>query len=546
MSLILKALREHAFSQPDAPALEEGTGDLARSLTYAGLLQLVEATATQLMDHALTCRGAPDTAREDAPPVVGLLADNGIDWVVADLAALQAGLTMVPLPAYFSTAQLFHTIQAAGITLMLLDDAGTMALQAPLFADMDMWTTDLAIGSLHAVRLKPDTGCHHAALPSGESAQAGFPIPPGTQKITFTSGTTDAPKGVCLGIEAMDQVASSLLSVISNNLLTGPDGHQPWSQARHLCVLPLATLLENSAGVYLPLMAGATCLLPPLAQVGLAGSSGFDVVKQLSTMASMRATSAILVPQMLTAQVAIIKAGMPVPESLRYLAVGGGSVSPLLLAQANKMGLPVVEGYGLSECASVVALNQVETNRYGSVGKPLPHVRVTIADDGEVIVHGSHFLGYLGSISPINGNGLATGDIGYLDKDGFLFITGRKKSMFITAFGRNVAPEWVERELTAQPGLLQAAVFGEARATNVALIVPHPLMSHSAIATAVANANQNLPDYAQVGEWIITSTPFSQGNGLLTHNGRLRRSAIYHAYAEKLEPQRDKDINAIL
>jgi len=513
MSRTLDAIRGYARTQPDAVALEAGTGAELRSVTYAELVQLIDAQA----------------ARFEPATVLGLLADNSIDWVVADLAALQAGVVVVPIPAYFSEVQLQHTILAAGINLILMDTLGAAALQSAAFFNATINATDNVVGSLRAYRVMPDS--EHPSQP--------YPIPPGTQKITFTSGTTDAPKGVCLSLDAIEQVALSLLSVIPAELTTT-------THARHLCVLPLATLLENIAGVYLPLLAGATCLLPPLAQVGLNGSSGFNVVTQLSAITTLRATSAILVPQMLTAQVIALSAGMPCPTTLRYLAVGGGSVSPDLLRKAIGLGLPVVEGYGLSECASVVALNQVNSNRSGSVGRPLPHLQVTIADDGEIIVHGTHFAGYLGGISPASSIGLKTGDIGFLDEDGFLFITGRKKSMFITAFGRNVAPEWIERELLAQAGILQAAVFGEARASSIALIVPHPSASHAAIEAAIAAANAVLPDYAKVGEWRCARTPFTHDNGLLTHNGRLRRLVIYRAYADELEPPHTKEFNAIL
>lgn len=109
--------------------------------------------------------------------------------------------------------------------------------------------------------------------------------------------------------------------------------------------------------------------------------------------------------------------------------------------------------------------------------------------------------------------------------------------MFITSFGRNVAPEWVERELTVMPAIAQAAVFGEAQPWNAAVIVPRPLPGkdmQAALAEAVAAANQALPDYAQVKKWIVAGEPFSPQNGLLTTNGRLRRGEILARYQAEI------------
>lgn len=103
--------------------------------------------------------------------------------------------------------------------------------------------------------------------------------------------------------------------------------------------------------------------------------------------------------------------------------------------------------------------------------------------------------------------------------------------MFITSFGRNVSPEWVESTLTHQAGVLQACVIGEARPFNVAVVVAHPQLSAEQVAQAIAQANLDLPDYAQVGDVVFAHQPFSPHNGQLTANGRLKRDAIVEAYS---------------
>jgi len=130
----------------------------------------------------------------------------------------------------------------------------------------------------------------------------------------------------------------------------------------------------------------------------------------------------------------------------------------------------------------------------------------------------------------------ATGDMGHLDEAGFLYIEGRKKHIFITSFGRNVSPEWVEREFSIEPAIAQICVFGEAKPFNVAVIVVRDGFGvKKNIVNAVAKANLRLPDYAQVRHWVIAGEPFTIENGLWTGTGRARRSAIYASYQALLD-----------
>lgn len=172
--------------------------------------------------------------------------------------------------------------------------------------------------------------------------------------------------------------------------------------------------------------------------------------------------------------------------------------------------------------------------RPGSVGRPLPHVRLTISKDGEVLIAGQPFAGYLGE-QPTAEECWPTGDLGELDGDGFLYLRGRRRNIFISAFGRNIAPEWVERELTLEPEIAQAAVFGEARPFSVAVIVPHTDISLPQIEAALQRVNRSLPDYARVSRWIMADAPFSTSNRLLTGTGRIRRDAILEQYKQTID-----------
>jgi long-subunit acyl-CoA synthetase (AMP-forming) len=132
--------------------------------------------------------------------------------------------------------------------------------------------------------------------------------------------------------------------------------------------------------------------------------------------------------------------------------------------------------------------------------------------------------------------------LGYFDADGFLHLSGRRKNMFITSYGRNVSPEWVEAELCDERSIAQAAVFGESRPWNVAVLVPRPTATAEQLAAAVDAANRRLPDYARVGDFIIATEPFAPGNGQLTTNGRNRRTAIWNRYCPELDALYDEQL----
>lgn len=485
MSAALQALRARAGAR-GASRLLSGT-DEAESCADA-------ARRVEELERALRVEGVR---------VLAIAADNAPDWALLDLAAQAAGIATVPLPPFFSPNQVAHVIGDSGADAIAADGPGSIPLLALPTRFVRELTPALAL-------LKLD------ALP-GVAA-----LPPGTAKISYTSGTTGTPKGICLTQHAMDTVARSLAAATRDLGIR-----------RHLCLLPLATLLENIAGIHAPLVAGAEIALPGLDEVGLEGASGVDIDRLVRCIGRYRPDSLILLPQLLAGLVGAVERGARLPSSLRFVAVGGGVVGRTLLDRADRAGIPVYEGYGLTECASVVALNTPQARRAGSVGRPLPHCRVRIAADGEVLVAGATMAGRLGDGAMTSGE-IATGDIGRLDAEGFLHIEGRKKNVLITSYGRNVSPEWVEAELTATNSIAQAALFGDGRPFNVAVVVPAPGVPASAVERDVGRVNGRLPDYARVGRWILAADPFTPRNGALTANGRLRRDAIGALHADAI------------
>ena len=219
---------------------------------------------------------------------------------------------------------------------------------------------------------------------------------------------------------------------------------------------------------------------------------------------------------------------------LKMVAVGGAAVGTKLLTQARALGIPAYEGYGLSEGASVQTLNLPGADRPGSVGRALPHADLRVAADGEVELRDNMFLGYLGDPRPVP-DWWPSGDMGHIDDAGFLYISGRKKNLLITGFGRNVAPEWVETALRGEPAIGQAVVYGEGMSALCAVLWPsrHDL-DDAVLQAAVEAANAGLPDYARVGLWLRARADFSPETGLATTNGRPQRGAIWRAHEAAL------------
>lgn len=471
---------------------------------FGDMLHALETTPTRVLGSSGSLDGAAlracalaiaDALQACGARVVASRLDNGPDWLALDLALRALGLVHVPIPTFFSATQTTHALRHSGAQRLVVADDG------PPAAD--------------AVRLAP--GLLARILATGHT-----PLPAGTACITFTSGTTGQPKGVCIDAPALLTVAGALV-----------DASRPLAPARHLCLMPLSTLLENVSGLYSALLSGADIAVPPLAEVGYSGAAGLDVTRLVACLHRYAPHSVIVFPQLLLALVNAAEQGVALPQTLRFVAVGGGRVGPALLARAAALGMPVFEGYGLSECVSVVALNRPGAVRPGSVGRPLPHARVSVAD-GELHVEGVRCLSYLGEEAPSPGP-IATGDLGHVDEEGFVHVTGRRKHMFITSFGRNVSPEWVESELLQHPLFAQAVVLGEGRPFNVAIAwLRHPDADAVTVQRALDAVNAGLPDYARVARIIRAGRPFSATAGFLTDNGRPRRGVIAHAHADAI------------
>ncbi len=442
------------------------------------------------------CRSLEKILQQENIRLLALHAENGPSWVVADIVCQRMNISLVPLPTFFSPLQLKSVIELCQVDNLLTDNPES--LQALI---------DSKVSPEHIATGLQLCGVKHQLAESAVYPQE-------TGKITFTSGSTGNAKGVCLSNRQLLSQAETLAETLG---IKAP---------RHLCLLPLSTLLENVAGVYAPLLAGGEVILPALAEMGYRGSRLLEPGKMLGLIQQVQPDTIIVIPELLKLLVSAAKTGWQIPSSFKFIAVGGSKVGKALLKEAWSLGLPVYEGYGLSECASVVSLNSPAERLDGSCGKPLPNVSLKIVD-GEIRVSGNAMLGYVNQPETWYQDTIKTGDLGYLDDRGFVHLEGRNKNILISSYGRNISPEWPESELLANPMLQDVVVYGDARPYCVALIsCRNPALNNLLIQQWIDQVNSGLPDYAQIKAWHRLSQNLGAIPGLLTANGRPCREAI--------------------
>jgi acyl-CoA synthetase (AMP-forming)/AMP-acid ligase II len=256
----------------------------------------------------------------------------------------------------------------------------------------------------------------------------------------------------------------------------------------------------------------------------------------LASFEEVQPSTAVLVPQLLSGLVAQLEARkIRAPRSLRFVAVGGARVSEILTARAWDLGIPVHEGYGLTECCSVVALNRPGRRKVGTVGEPLPGLDVRI-EEGNIIVNGPTIMdGYLHG--PRDEGPWRTGDLGELDENGFLSVTGRTDNLLVTANGRNISPEWIEAMVMGDPRIAACVLLGHGMSYLGVLLIPSLhgeewLMEspRAHILLWLERICIDAPTYAVPKDYVVCPAAQAKSIGLLSANGRVVREAALTIY----------------
>ena len=317
---------------------------------------------------------------------------------------------------------------------------------------------------------------------------------------------------------------------------------------RYLSLVPLSLLIEQVTAAYMTFLDGGTLVfLPP--ELPLLGDSGATTAALMPHLQAAKPTALTLPPAMVQALLMASRGLSQAPLQQRcqrlfgqdtapFIACGGAPVSPQVLSELQALGVPVYEGYGLSENSSVVAWNSPGRFKVGTVGQPLDHVQVQLGADGELLVKSSSlFAGYANadpSSCEVDAQGwLHTGDLAQVDGEGFIRILGRKKNLIITANGRNVAPEWVESRYKSLDCVEQAVLFGDGlEALHGVFVVPSGVPLREARARIEAFGAANLSQVERVDHVMTVHGDAALYERCFTVTGRPRRDVIRTCYLE--------------
>ncbi|HEX4130762.1 MAG TPA: AMP-dependent synthetase/ligase [Pirellulales bacterium] len=489
-----------------------------------------------------------------------LVSPNRYEWLVTDLGIQTAGAVHVPVHASLSGAQIAFQIADSGAKVIVVSSAEQAEKLAPHAAALPAGTRLVTFDA--GVQSWPghDFLRFEELLATSRDDFAPASIAPGDlATILYTSGTTGEPKGVML---SQNNLASNAISATSAFGPRAGDVRLNW--------LPLSHIFARTCDFYTWLVQGCELVLADSPETAVPQCAEFH-----PTLVNGVPYFFERVMRLLQQSPAADRPGALAEIFGGRLRAGiaGGAALPAHVGEFyERNGVTLLEGYGLTETSPVISTCTTTANKRGTVGPPIAGVEVRIADDGEILTRGPHvMLGYwhrpADTAEILRDGWLYTGDLGEIDADGFLKITGRKKELIVTAGGKNISPIALESLLAAEPLIHQAVVIGDGRNYLTALIVPDPATLRAAIIERripVTNAAEALASdevrklyakrirermagvsrYEQIGDFILLDRAFTVESGDLTPTLKLRRSAIARKYADKIEAMYAKKADA--
>ena len=553
--LLFKAV-DRGGDRPCVGAKRDGAYSM---ISYNVLRRRVEELATFFYDQGL--------AKGDR---IAVVSENRPEWVLTYLAAVCSGWIVVPVDKDLREHEIRHLLHFSGARVLVggREDLRELAAPepgaetAPLVVAMDEQVRDRDLTFAEAL-------AHGAGrLDQGDRRFADATVTPqDVAVLIFTSGTTGAPKGVMLTHE----------NIVSN--IMGTSWHVSIAHDDVLLsVLPLHHTYESTAGFLTALYQGASvCYAEGLRRI-------------VDNLTETRATVMLGVPALFEAMYRRLEAGMAqqgqvkmalarglagaggklvgdgfrrrvfrklherLGGRLRLLISGGAAINPEVSRGFRKLGIDFVQGYGMTEFAPIISVNRIENFKDGSAGLPLPNAEVKIEQE-EILVRGPCVMkGYYRNPSAtqeaLADGWLHTGDLGYFDRDGFLFISGRKKSVIVTPNGKNVYPEEVEAVLDQSEFVLESLVWGgpdeDPSLTEVqAIVVPDSEAFDRAfqvdgwdeeralevISREVRTCNHHLAGYKRIKKFVIRREEFEK-----TTTRKIKR----YLYTAKSKPLRKR------
>jgi long-chain acyl-CoA synthetase len=402
---------------------------------------------------------------------VAILSENRFEWLITDHAILSSGAADVPLHAPLSPKQVEYQVghsEARGIIVSgqaqadkVFEVLGNLPSLEFLISFDKIDVPDCRLKTLTWQGLKHRSGTvndeeiahREAALDEASLAT-----------IIYTSGTTGNPKGVML---THGNLLCNAKSTCDISFVSTDDVLMSWLPYSHIYARTVDHYLTSIGGLTVVLAESVDTLMDNIKQVQPTWLTAVPRVYEkvwnaVGTLDLETRTSAL---------------GTIFGARVKQLTSGGAPLPRYIAEGFFESGIPLLEGYGLTETSPVIAFNSIENYRLGSVGQALGDVEVKISDAGEILTKGPHVMtGYWknpdATAETIIDDWLHTGDVGRLDEDGYLFITDRMKDLFVTSAGKNIAPAELERILSRDEYIDQAVVYGDGRQFVSALIVP--------------------------------------------------------------------------
>jgi long-chain acyl-CoA synthetase len=534
---------------------------------------------------------------------VALVSESRPEWVVSDLAILTAGAVTVPVYPTLSAPQLRFIVAetaarfaivstSAQVAKLQQERQGLEALEAVILMDGDAAADGFRILTLDGVSaagrdaLSADPGLAARHEASARAIDAGC-----LATIVYTSGTTGDPKGVMLTHRN-----------IMSNVLATPDVFPLDDRDTIMSFLPLSHVFERVVlyrclydGVTVYFAEALTTVARDLERVRPTVMTGVPRVYEKVHTALQDGMARLPQPRRALAAWGVgvgyeraraALAGRPVSGwlglqhavadhlvlskmrarmggRLRYLVSGSAPLSAKVGEFFFAIGLPVIEGYGLTESSPCITANSLAAPRLGTVGRPLRGVEVRIAGDGEVLARGPNIMqGYYKhpdvTAEAIEDGWLHTGDIGQLDADGYLTITDRKKDLIVTSGGKKIAPQPLENQLKLDPLVAEAVLIGERRKFPAALLVPDfarleswarekgvafvsraELVARPEVARRYQEildaVNVTLAQFERIKRFAVLPTEFTMERGELTPTMKVRRAVVEERWRGVIE-----------
>ena len=490
---------------------------------------------------------------------IGILAENSVDWLTADLAILAAGAVDVPIHAPSAPAQVEYQLRHSGCLAVVVNNqtqANKVLANLDSLPDLRFLVSFEPIEASDRIENLTWDALIHAGWRHGDFGAGLVGKREETRgrddlaTIIYTSGTTGNPKGVMLTHGNLISNAEATQE-ISN--LTDADVLLSW--------LPSSHIYARTVDIYVCTHVGATICLadsPESLVLNLAETQPTWLTSVPRFYEKVWSNLGHLPPAARDSSLRHIFG-----PNIRRLSSGGAPLPKHLSEGFGAAGLPLYEGYGLTETSPVISFNFPDHNKPGTVGMAIPGVEVKIAQDGEILTRGPHVMnGYwkdeAATRAAIVDGWFHTGDVGRLDADGYLTITDRKKDLIITSGGKNVAPSELERMLARDEFIDQAVVFGDGRPFVSALIVPDFQRLKSALGSGyeafrvddeiitepavialitkrVDEIMKSVSRPERVRAFLILSRPFQIAAEEMTATMKVRRGYVLSKYASKLD-----------